>query len=162
MDGWVDWSPDGQEIAFVSTRSGSWDIWAIPPEGGEPRRVTTEGFESYPFYSSDGELLFFYADPQEGARGIWMVPSIGGDPEFVAESLATGGACTPDGEHLFFVKLDNVWAFSQKDGTEYPVTDLSGRRGALFYGFLATDGEYIYFNWEEDIGDIWVMDAVYK
>jgi hypothetical protein len=27
---------------------------------------------------------------------------------------------------------------------------------------LATDGEYLYFTWEEDFGDIWVMDVEWE
>ena len=40
------WSPDGSQIAFVSGREDDWDItlvtdiWVVPAEGGEPRRVT--------------------------------------------------------------------------------------------------------------------------
>jgi hypothetical protein len=42
---------------------------------------------------------------------------------------------------------------------ERPVTDLAGKRGSLGTEVLATDGQYLYFAWEEDLGDIWVMDA---
>ena len=49
---------------------------------------------------------------------------------------------------------------SLEDGRESPVTDFSGRYGSLFWFSLATDGDYLYFTWEEDLGDIWVMDVV--
>ena len=34
------WSPDGQSIAFISTRGGSAQIWIIPINGGEARQLT--------------------------------------------------------------------------------------------------------------------------
>ncbi|MFO0826027.1 MAG: S9 family peptidase [Gemmataceae bacterium] len=34
------WSPDGTKILFESTRSGSPQLWAVSPEGGEPKQVT--------------------------------------------------------------------------------------------------------------------------
>jgi dipeptidyl aminopeptidase/acylaminoacyl peptidase len=34
------WSPNGQWIAFESTRTGDSQIWLISPEGGEPRQLT--------------------------------------------------------------------------------------------------------------------------
>ncbi len=34
------WSPDGHEIAFLSTRSGKPQIWIIPVGGGEARQLT--------------------------------------------------------------------------------------------------------------------------
>jgi hypothetical protein len=46
-----------------------------------------------------------------------------------------------------------------EDGREYPVTDLTGRRGSLYFS-LDTDGEYLYFTWRHDLGDIWVMDVL--
>jgi hypothetical protein len=38
--------------------------------------------------------------------------------------------------------------------------DFKGKpRGNLGRMSLATDGKYVYFTWEEDFGDIWVMDV---
>ncbi len=34
------WSPDGQELAFISTRSGKPQVWVISTSGGEARRLT--------------------------------------------------------------------------------------------------------------------------
>lgn len=36
------WSPDGSEIYFLSSRSGSMQVWRLPIDGGEARPVTTE------------------------------------------------------------------------------------------------------------------------
>jgi hypothetical protein len=47
-----------------------------------------------------------------------------------------------------------------EDCREVPVTDLTGRRGNLDRWSLATDGEYLYFSWGEELGDLWVMDVV--
>ena len=42
------------------------------------------------------------------------------------------------------------------------MTDFEERRGSLGVFALATDGDYLYFTWQENIGDIWVMDVVYE
>ncbi len=34
------WSPDGKHVYFLSSRSGSSQVWAIRPDGGEARQVT--------------------------------------------------------------------------------------------------------------------------
>jgi hypothetical protein len=49
-----------------------------------------------------------------------------------------------------------------EDGREYPVTDLTGRRGNMNIFSLAADGEYLYFSWGEELGDIWVMDVLHE
>ena len=54
----------------------------------------------------------------------------------------------------------DLWALSLDDGTEVPLTDFAGRPGELGGLTLDTDGEYLYFTWQEDLGDIWVMDVV--
>ena len=70
---------------------------------------------------------------------------------------------SPDGKVLYFRGTEeregNLWALSPQGGRERQVTDLTSRRGTVGYG-LATDGQHLYFNWWEDVGDIWVMDVV--
>ncbi|MBC7348391.1 MAG: S9 family peptidase [Candidatus Aminicenantes bacterium] len=34
------WSPDGKNLAFISSRGGSPQVWVIPLSGGEPRKLT--------------------------------------------------------------------------------------------------------------------------
>ena len=47
---------------------------------------------------------------------------------------------------------------SLETGEVSRLTKLPGRRGSLGSS-IATDGRYLYFNWSEDVGDIWVMDV---
>ena len=35
------WSPDGQSLAFISTRGGTSQVWIIPVSGGEARPLTS-------------------------------------------------------------------------------------------------------------------------
>ena len=34
------WSPDGQYVAFASNRSGNWDVYVVPADGGPTKRLT--------------------------------------------------------------------------------------------------------------------------
>ncbi len=45
-------SPDGQRVAFESTRDGTWQIWTIDVDGRNLRRLTTEGRNYSPSWSS--------------------------------------------------------------------------------------------------------------
>ena len=47
-DAYPVWSPDGQKIAFASTREGSFDIYLMSRWGGEPRRLTTSSNSEIP------------------------------------------------------------------------------------------------------------------
>ena len=68
-----------------------------------------------------------------------------------------------DGEQVFFIvrgeSEGNVWAVNVEDRAIRAMTDLEGRSGTLGRLAIATDGEYLYFTWQEDLGDIWVMDV---
>src|SRR5262245_20949985 len=39
-DGNARWSPDGKKIAFISTRSGNWDLYVMDADGTNVQRVT--------------------------------------------------------------------------------------------------------------------------
>src|SRR5207247_11399662 len=46
---WHGWSPDGRTLAFCGERNGEFDVYTIPVEGGEERRLTAAlGFARCP------------------------------------------------------------------------------------------------------------------
>ncbi len=54
------WSPDGQSIAFVSSRGGKSQIWVIPVGGGEARQLTSISTEADGVtWTAKGENLLF-------------------------------------------------------------------------------------------------------
>ena len=54
------WSPDGSQIAFLSTRSGLPQIWVIPATGGKARKLTqVKGIVDRPVWSPDGHRIAF-------------------------------------------------------------------------------------------------------
>jgi len=54
------WSASGYWIYFASTRSGNWDIWRIPAEGGEAQQVTSDPESDFTpdINPSSGELAW--------------------------------------------------------------------------------------------------------
>ncbi len=155
------WSPDGQSIAFSSKRSGNLDIWVVSATGGEPRQVTTDpGDDETPEWSRDGRWLGFLQ--RSSLRFLRLPASLRGDPGILAEGPAQAYRWSPDGKFIYYTgdreKAGNLWAASLESGKEYRLTDFFGRRGRLSF-YLATDGEYLYFHWDEDVADIWVMDV---
>jgi Tol biopolymer transport system component/DNA-binding winged helix-turn-helix (wHTH) protein len=95
-----DWSPafspDGRELAFVRTISGSiTDVYVVPvePVAGEgssepPRRVTNDNADVLGVdWEPDGRHLVFSSD-RAGGIGLWRIPATGGQPAM----LAGGGA----------------------------------------------------------------------
>lgn len=54
------WSPDGQSLAFISTRGGKTQIWIIPLTGGEAQRLTSLSTEADGVvWAKKGDALLF-------------------------------------------------------------------------------------------------------
>lgn len=53
------WSPDGNQLAFISSRSGSAQVWLMPASGGQPRQLTDfpGGVNSFSWSKSGKYLL---------------------------------------------------------------------------------------------------------
>lgn len=60
-DLWPRWSPDGQQIAFISTRDdGDSEIYVMNADGSAQTRLTSDpANDTKPSWSSDGQRIFF-------------------------------------------------------------------------------------------------------
>ena len=76
-----EWSPEGNEIAYSVSLSGSRDrhIEVMDRDGNRLRRLTSEHHDDDPSWSPNGAWMAF-ARGFEGSRGIYVVDSSGGEP----------------------------------------------------------------------------------
>ena len=73
------WSRDGKQIAFASDRYGNFDLFVMPAEGGEARRLTYHSAAEYPYtFTGDDTAVVFGAARMDAAPGLQMGP--GGRP----------------------------------------------------------------------------------
>ncbi len=74
----ADYSPDGKWIYFCSNRSGNYDIWRIPKDGGGPndslaQQITKDNLQDYfPHPSPDGRWLYFESYPAAIRQHGWV------------------------------------------------------------------------------------------
>jgi dipeptidyl aminopeptidase/acylaminoacyl peptidase len=57
------WAPDGRSVYFLSSRSGSSQVWRIPVDGGEAEQITSQPLDVNAFLlSPDGKTLVIAMD----------------------------------------------------------------------------------------------------
>ena len=102
------YSPDGRQLAFVSTRTGNGDIYVLTLDTGELRRVTfDDAYDQLDAWARDGRWLYFSSSSRDIAsmNDLFRVAATGGTPmqvsadRYVNEYFA---APAPDGQTLAF------------------------------------------------------------
>ena len=136
------WSPDGEQIAFVSARHRNWDIdvgandvFTVGANGGRPKRLTqTNGRCGGPSWSPDGRRIAYgFAPGREGTRHtqIAVTELSSGRTRILTKSLDRN--CSPfmtgrealwlNDDYLLFAAEDrgnDVVYMVRRDGSEEP------------------------------------------
>jgi Tol biopolymer transport system component/DNA-binding winged helix-turn-helix (wHTH) protein len=78
-------APDGRSVAFARVRGGgAEDLYVVPVEGGEVRRLTHDNRHLTGLaWSSSGREIIFSSD-RAGTYSLWKVPVAGGPPQWIA------------------------------------------------------------------------------
>jgi Tol biopolymer transport system component len=107
------WSRDGHWIYFASNRSGNYQVWKMPAEGGEALQVTQRGGYAA-FESPDGKYVY-YAKGLD-VPGLWRVPVNGGEEELAFNRLGAGAW------HLWAVVDQGIY-FAETEGKSRGVVE---------------------------------------
>ena len=145
------WSPDGQKIAFLSDRSGDFEVWICDANGSNPVRMTSFNgpIVFNPRWSPSGEWLIFSAltGPNSNFES-YFINAKGGSPERIVpldhRSMAYP-MLSHDGHWIYFIpgpheRPVEAWRMPSAGGEAVQVT----RRGA-FQAEESPDGKLLYY-----------------
>jgi Tol biopolymer transport system component len=163
-------SPDGETIAYVSDRTGNFEIFLKQVSGGPDVNITNNPADDVqPAFSPDGKQIAFvstregtthltyenFGVPPTGGD-IWVMPALGGSPRRIAPS-GNFPSWSSDGSSLVFMgggafkkKIFRVPA-SGGQAQEFAIRPPKGVAAYRFilYPTLSPDGKWILFQAEE-------------
>jgi eukaryotic-like serine/threonine-protein kinase len=163
-------SPDGETIAYVSNRTGNFEIFLKQVSGGPDVNITNNPADDVqPAFSPDGKQIAFVST-RESSRplgyenfgvpptggGIWVMPALGGSPRRLVES-GNFPSWASDGSSLLFTSGDSwrkrVFRVSAGGGEarEIPIRQPAGAVPFRFmvYPSPSPDGKWIVFQVEQ-------------
>jgi len=158
MDGHPCFSPDGQRIAFMSTRGGNGDIWILTMNGSDLLQLTHHaGEEWHPQWSPDGQRILFTSD-RDGDADIWTIGVDGKDLRKLTSmsGIEDRGSWSPDGRRVVFQWENDLWVVDSDGGDPEQLTDFPGREGNPAW---LPDGRHIVFASDRSGNlNLWILD----
>ena len=116
------WSPDGEQIAFMSTRTGSLEIHVMDSDGSDVARLTTDpAMDLLPAWSPDGTTIAFLSN-RDGTFKWWTMDSDGSNQRLMADIEVYDGA-----NDVPVPLLQGSWHPTSKDWFFAPMVLPSGR-----------------------------------
>ncbi len=171
MEGRPQWSPDGQWIAFISYREGSWDAYVMPAAGGEPKRLTFHGgAETVRGWTPDSQGIVFgsrraLASPGP-ERQDYVVGLDGGPWRRLMAVPTLGSWYSPDSTRVAFVRggstgvrrgydgpaAEDIWVHTLGSDTYTQLTDFAGPDTSPQW---LSDDEVLFVSERSGVHNLW-------
>ncbi len=141
-------SPDGKKIAFNSSRSGNYEIWACDREGGNTVQLTSFGGPAVgsPRWSPDSQWIAFDGS-KAGNSDIYVIRADGGPVRRVTTGPSNNvrPSWSRDGRWIYFGSNRSgdraIWRISAQGGAAVQIAKADDAEEA----FESPGGEFVYY-----------------
>jgi tricorn protease len=152
-------SPDGKLVAFSAEYGGNVDVYVMPVQGGEPKRLTWHtGADVVQGWTPDGTKIVFASNREtngpNAAPKFYTVPVAGGVEQAMPMNRAYQGKVSPDGARVAY-RMNNSWDEERRNYR-------GGQNRPVWIVDLKTL-DLVTPPWTDskDMDPVWVGDAVY-
>lgn len=159
FDGQPRFSPDGEDVVFVSDRSGGDAVWIISLDRTDTTRITRGENSAYqsPEWTPDGDYVVVTRQgPGQGK--LWMHHRRGGSGVQLIEeperTRTTGAAFGGDDRWIWHARRTGTWEYNSP-GADYQLwvydretgesSERSDRYGGAFRPTLSPDGRWLVY-----------------
>lgn len=173
-------SPDGKYLAFISTRTGSGDIYVLDLHKGNLNRLTyDDAYDDLHAWSGDSKYVFYSSSSRDisSMRDVFKIPVAGGTPMSVTDERYMSehhAAPSPDGKTIAFAArgfgalqwwrngrshLDEseIWLY-QPSAKKY--TMLADRGAKQLWPMWHPDGKTLYYVSDRNgVQNIWMQNV---
>lgn len=146
----VDISPDGETLVFDLLG----DLYTMPVEGGEARRITRGmAFDAQPQFSPDGEKIAFTSD-RSGGENVWLLDRETGETEQLTHGnnyRFQSPIWIDDGEYIVAARtglrsgVHKLWIYHVEGGSGSQMTQVPSSQRTIEPA-IGSDERYIWFS----------------
>jgi Tol biopolymer transport system component len=150
---WHGWSPDGRQLAYCGIRNDVFDIYTIPADGGEERRLTHgDGRNDGPDWSADGQWIYFNSS-RTGLMQIWRIhPDGTGLQQVTSDDYGNWFAHpSPKGDKVLILSYDpDVFDHPRDLHVRLRLMDMDGGNLTTLFELFGGQGTINVPNWSPD------------
>jgi Tol biopolymer transport system component/tRNA A-37 threonylcarbamoyl transferase component Bud32 len=163
-----DWSPDGREILYQTSRSATGrDIMVVTLDGTRTATIaSTPEDEQHGTWNPEGNSIAFVRGRSEQYR-LFVTSRTNKDaawasPRQLTSDLGIDPKWSHDGRRIAFTRRSQVWLISPDGANEHPLVTRSAAGGVrVQYAIWSPDDQTIYFKAfdDEQRAAIWAVPA---
>uniref|UniRef100_UPI00286B6957 TolB family protein n=1 Tax=Armatimonas sp. TaxID=1872638 RepID=UPI00286B6957 len=117
-----DVSPNGGKIAFTGVSGGSFKIWTMDLDGGNPQKIEAVNWQSGPRFSPDGKQIVFQQHRSSGTRkDLYIASADGSEARMLASSPTASNPASPswspDGKRIVYAMNGGFYSI-KTDGSD--------------------------------------------
>lgn len=151
-------SPDGKQIAFISEREGSRQVYVMPAGGGVPTQMTwhTDGYDIREWMPDGKGLLvsiardFSWGRESRSSRLAVLDVTKRRAEDVIFDDYTADGAVSADGRRVLFTREGEVWWRQGYHGSRAGQIWIFNRDDASFRQIQGGDAECRWPLWKPD------------
>jgi Tol biopolymer transport system component len=159
VDHFPDIAPDGGRVAFVSSRSGTQQLYVSDLSGGGLSKLTSDGAAIAPRWSPKGDRLAYHALTDNRQNDIYLINSDASGLERLTHDAADDITPSWSVNGWIYFASDragpyDIWKMRPNGAEPQRITRGGGKRP-----IPSVDGRYVYYAKDEEETSLWRVGA---